>query len=187
MIRSVALNVMKNVTQRMDFADNHPNWKNWFATYGPRLLLFARHQTKSLSDAEDVLQEAIVRVWKNRQEGDNPNTSAIFKAIRYAALDLGRRDSRRRVRERRVVEEEGEQSKWFAEPCPLEEKERNNTLQDAMKNLPLEQREVVVLKIWGELTFDEIGKTLNISPNTAASRYRYGLGALKKILTPATF
>jgi len=50
--------------------------------------------------------------------------------------------------------------------------------------LPDEQREVVILKIWNELTFAEIAQILEISQNTAASRYRYALGALKKNLQP---
>jgi RNA polymerase sigma-70 factor (ECF subfamily) len=54
----------------------------------------------------------------------------------------------------------------------------------AVERLPNEQREVVILKIWNELTFAEIGNVLEISQNTAASRYRYALGALKKILQP---
>ena len=38
------------------------------------------------------------------------------------------------------------------------------------------------MKIWGEQTFAEIGEILGISQNTAASRYRYGLEALKRHL-----
>jgi RNA polymerase sigma factor (sigma-70 family) len=48
--------------------------------------------------------------------------------------------------------------------------------------LPKDQREVLVMKIWNELTFAEIAEVLGISQNTAASRYRYGLGALRKTL-----
>ena len=54
----------------------------------------------------------------------------------------------------------------------------------AMERLPHEQREVLVMKIWNELTFAEIGEALEISQNTAASRYRYGLENLKKALRP---
>jgi DNA-directed RNA polymerase specialized sigma24 family protein len=43
----------------------------------------------------------------------------------------------------------------------------------------VEQREVVVLKIWNRYTFEEIGGLLEISPNTAAGRYRYGLQKIK--------
>jgi DNA-directed RNA polymerase specialized sigma24 family protein len=52
-----------------------------------------------------------------------------------------------------------------------------------LAELPIEQREIIVLKIWNRLTFDEIGNLLEISPNTAAGRYRYGLQKLKKQLS----
>jgi RNA polymerase sigma-70 factor (ECF subfamily) len=42
----------------------------------------------------------------------------------------------------------------------------------------------VILKVWNELTFAEIAKVLDVSQNTAASRYRYALGALRKTLQP---
>ena len=48
--------------------------------------------------------------------------------------------------------------------------------------LPQDQREVIVLKIWHKHTFDEIGELLDISPNTAAGRYRYGLQKLRMFL-----
>jgi RNA polymerase sigma-70 factor (ECF subfamily) len=50
----------------------------------------------------------------------------------------------------------------------------------AVDRLPVGQREVLVMKIWNDLTFAEIGQALGISQNTAASRYRYALAALKK-------
>ena len=40
-------------------------WKQWFATHGSRLLLFARQQTRTSEDAEDVLQEAMLRLWRS--------------------------------------------------------------------------------------------------------------------------
>jgi DNA-directed RNA polymerase specialized sigma24 family protein len=48
--------------------------------------------------------------------------------------------------------------------------------------LPMEQREVIVLKIWNRFTFEEIGGLLEISPNTVAGRYRYGLQKIKSKL-----
>jgi RNA polymerase sigma-70 factor (ECF subfamily) len=48
--------------------------------------------------------------------------------------------------------------------------------------LPPEQKEVLTLKVWGELTFDEISRILDLSLNTVASRYRYALGKLKEWL-----
>jgi len=50
--------------------------------------------------------------------------------------------------------------------------------------LPAEQRAVVHLKLWEEFTFETIATALDISPNTAASRYRYGLDKLRDRLRP---
>jgi RNA polymerase sigma-70 factor (ECF subfamily) len=57
--------------------------------------------------------------------------------------------------------------------------EKSDWLRAAIHTLPVEQRDVVALKIDGELTFGEIGAALGISPNTAASRYRYALEKLR--------
>ena len=57
--------------------------------------------------------------------------------------------------------------------------------QEAMKSLrglPVDQREVLVLKIWHGLTFVTIGEMLELSPNTVAGRYRYGLQKLRRAL-----
>ena len=76
------------------------------------------------------------------------------------------------------MREQGELVAWFELP----EDDTNRALQVAMSKVPEKFREVITLEIWGEQTFDEIGKTLEISPNTAASRYRYGMDALRKSL-----
>ena len=65
---------------------------------------------------------------------------------------------------------------------PVTEALDSIVVREALAELPVEQAEVVVLKIWHELTFAEIGQILDISPNTAASRYRYGLEKLRTIL-----
>lgn len=52
-------------------------------------------------------------------------------------------------------------------------------LQSALAELPEDQREVIVLHIWAKMSFEEIASALEISPNTAASRYRYGLSKLR--------
>ena len=58
-------------------------------------------------------------------------------------------------------------------------------IQRALNQISPGQSEIVTQQIWGGLTFAENADTLDIPPNTAASRYRYGLEALKKHLEPA--
>jgi RNA polymerase sigma-70 factor, ECF subfamily len=65
--------------------------------------------------------------------------------------------------------------------CPVDEAEREEShraVWAAVRALPREQAEVVVLKIWEGLTFAQIGEILEISPNTAASRYQYAMAKL---------
>ena len=56
-----------------------------------------------------------------------------------------------------------------------------------LAELPVEQREVIVLKIWHEYTFEEIGELLDLSPNTVAGRYRYGLQKLRARMKGETY
>ena len=67
----------------------------------------------------------------------------------------------------------------------LEGDERAREVERAISGLPDYYREVIMLKIWGELTFDQIADTLDIPMNTAASRYRYALQKLRRALNPA--
>jgi len=48
--------------------------------------------------------------------------------------------------------------------------------------LPVDQREVLILKIYDEMTFKEIANTVGASINTVASRYRYGIEKLREAL-----
>ncbi len=150
------------------------DWKVCFSQVAPGLLLFARQWTRSAADAEDVVQEAFVRFWRKQHNIDN--RPLLYAAVRSIALDSLRRDSRRARRESDVVSD-AEQS---VQPAFTIENESQQALAAAVDCLPSEQREVLVMKIWNELTFAEIASVLGISQNTAASRYRYALIALKK-------
>jgi RNA polymerase sigma-70 factor, ECF subfamily len=150
------------------------NWKVCFSELAPGLVLFARQFVRSIADAEDIVQDAFVRFW--RKEHSIENRALLFATVRSVALDLLRRDARRARREANA-DLEVEQS---AQPQFDFDDSSQQELAAAVDRLPVEQREVLVMKIWNELTFAEIGQALAISQNTAASRYRYALAALKK-------
>src|SRR5215207_5687945 len=86
----------------MEDLPNHDSWKNWFQLHGPRLLLCARQWTRSLADAEDVLQEAFVRFWRHQRDLPGDPQALLLVSIRRAALDLARRNDRRQAREERA-------------------------------------------------------------------------------------
>ncbi|HVS54359.1 MAG TPA: sigma-70 family RNA polymerase sigma factor [Opitutaceae bacterium] len=163
-------------------ASDHDSWKNWFQLHGPKLLLCARQWTRTAADAEDVVQEAFVRFWRHQRHLAGEPMALLVTSVRRVALDLARRTDRRLAREERA-ERAGAAAAFFV--APSENDERRLAIEEALRRLPSEQREVLVLKIWGELTFEQIGATLEISPNTAASRYRYALAALREELTAA--
>jgi RNA polymerase sigma-70 factor, ECF subfamily len=162
----------------MENVANHEDWKVCFSEYGPGLLLFARQWVRSPADAEDIVQEAFVKFWRRNHRIDN--RALLYATVRSIALDLIRRDSRRARREAEAFSDVAQSS----QPQFAVEDESQRTLAAAVDLLPHEQREVLVMKIWNELTFAEIGSALEISQNTAASRYRYALSALKKNLQP---
>ena len=165
-------------------------WQQWFRTHGSRLLLFARQQTRTSEDAEDVLQEAMIRLWKSgmidtAEDGSNePCLAGAFTQIRRSAIDQARKNIRRANRESRAMELEGiTDVVWFKDS--IEQDERSQQIEQAIQSLPDYYKEVIILKIWGELTFEQIAETLDIPMNTAASRYRYALERLRRTLTPA--
>ena len=155
------------------------NWSEWFEKYGPRMLLYARQKTPSFADAEDVVQEAFVRFWKSSARYHPEPHVQLFVLVRRVAIDQARSRIRRKKREERAEDWVGSQP-LFTES--MEKKEDHLMIQECIGKLSEEQKEVLVLKIWGELTLGQIGRALEISPNTVASRYRYALTNLRRSL-----
>ena len=156
---------------------NLEDWHAWLDEWGDRFLLFARQQVSSFADAEDVLQDSFVRIWSNREHFRKIEPGLVFTQIRRCAIDLARRRGRREKREEAFAKD---QDPGFFQPL---DDSLGEEVESALEELTPEQREVLVLKIWGEQTFESIGETLDISPNTAASRYRYGLEKLRQNMT----
>jgi RNA polymerase sigma-70 factor (ECF subfamily) len=163
----------------MENVATHEDWKVCFSELAPGLVLFARQWVRSAADAEDVVQEAFVRFW--RRNLSIKNRALLYAAaVRSAALDLIRRDNRRARREVEVFAD----AERTVQPQFEQLDDSQRELVAALDRLPRDQREVLVMKIWNELTFAEIAEALGISQNTVASRYRYALASLKKTFQP---
>jgi RNA polymerase sigma-70 factor (ECF subfamily) len=123
-------------------------------------------------------------MWHYQQEenrgGGPPDLPLVFSTIRFAGLMLHRSEKRRRKREEAIIYLNDFQDVWL-DPV-MEEDEDALRLRDAVQNLSNKLREVVIMKTWGGLTFAQISEVLAISPNTAASRYRYALEQLTQDL-----
>ena len=148
--------------------------------YGHELLLYGFALTGHRQDAEDALQEALLRIAFRRVRSISNLRAYLFRVVRNAALNIMRKKRSTRKRERAAAtaevffEKRGESS------------EEVGALNRAVSSLRPEQREVVTMKIWGKATFDEIARRLEIPRDTAASRYRYGIAALRKAMRSFT-
>jgi RNA polymerase sigma-70 factor (ECF subfamily) len=161
----------------MDDTPTQREWRSWLEEHAPRLLLFARQQARCEADAQDLVQEALVEAAQRLANGRPPPPALVFATIRRRAIDLARGEDRRVGREQAAFEAQPEI--WF--DSAVEDRELAQIIQAALGRLPDIYRQVITLKVWGGLTFAEISQTLAIPPNTAASRYRYGLAELRKL------
>jgi RNA polymerase sigma-70 factor (ECF subfamily) len=158
-------------------ADVRDEWAVWLDQHGAALVFFARQWVASHADAEDIVQDAFVRFWRSRERAIDP-AAYLYACVRHGALDWQRHQARKLRREQAVARPE-------AEPMfcgGLEQDERRAAIAAALVGLPENQREVLVMKIWGGLSFPQIADALSIPANTAASRYRYALSTLREEL-----
>lgn len=123
-------------------------------------------------DAEDALQEVFVKLALKSCSHVEDLRPYLFRMARNEAINT----LRRRKREHRLMENYGEENVNNNDPFSA----ANHDWQKLLARLPLEQREIIALKIWEEMTFAEIAHIVKTSPNTAASRYRYGIERLRK-------
>jgi len=154
--------------------------------HGPAMFRVAHRLLGSRHDAEDAVAEVFVAMVRGRERlaGATDVKAYLFASLRHV---VGRV---LRGRRRQVVTglDESQLSASAASPPVgsagldrMEFAEEAGRLWGLVERLPEEQRDVVVMKIQGELTFQEIGEVFGISANTAASRYRYGLEKLQRM------
>jgi RNA polymerase sigma-70 factor (ECF subfamily) len=147
------------------------------------LFAFLLNFTRDEADTRDLLQEIFVKLAREPKllDGIREERAFLIRLAHNAAIDLMRR---RGTREKTKENFAAETVSLFAPVNDTDEKFFRAELAVALGELPEEQRAVVHLKLWAGLTFEEIAAALEIPPNTAASRYRYGLDKLRGRLRP---
>jgi RNA polymerase sigma factor (sigma-70 family) len=139
------------------------------------LVLYAR-QWLDAASADDAVQEALVALLGQRRPPDNP-MAWIYRAVRNAAIDQMRSTSRRRRREQTVAFERRELFESGAET-----RIDAAVAEEWLERLGPELREVVVLRIWGDVTFGEIALIMDLGVSTVHDRYKAALGQLRSAL-----
>ena len=154
-----------------------------YQRYGPALVAFARSFLPDAAAAEDAVHGVFTGLLRGNVTAPESEASYLYRAVKNAALNLRRLGARTRALSGDVS--------WFTHPGG--DTEEALALEKALGELPDEQREVVMMRIWSGMTLEEIGAATGVPPNTAASRYRYALEKLraelgarisKKVSTP---
>jgi RNA polymerase sigma-70 factor, ECF subfamily len=140
---------------------------------GRGLFAYARSLTGRSDQAEDLVQEVFLRVLES---GRIPAAPAfLYGIVRNLGMGLLRTSAVRQKHESRLA-------RIRSGSASADDQLLASAFAE-LQDLPVAQREVVVLKVFGELTFDEIGEVIGAPSGTAASRYRYGLEKLSARLS----
>jgi RNA polymerase sigma-70 factor (ECF subfamily) len=147
-------------------------------SHADALLLYARQWSDA--SAEDVVQEAFLQLVRHVQSNTPPGNVVawLYRVVRNELTTLHHVRRRARAREERVA---SERPGWF-EPS-VETRLDATRAVEQLETLPIEQREVVVARIWGGLSFDEIAELTHSSRSTAHRRYLSAIETLRKGLS----
>ena len=159
------------------------NLRRLYDEHAQALFAFLLNLTRSELETRELLQELFLKIASRpalMDEVREPRAWLIRLAHRLAIDMHRRRSSRDRLLERVAAEA----PQVFAPSDDPDEQSFRKALASGLAELPPEQRAVVHLKLWEQMTFAQIAETLGISGNTAASRYRYGLDKLQTLLRP---
>ncbi len=159
-----------------------PGIERLYDEHAQALYAFLLNLTRDEADTRDLLQDIFVKLAREpgRLAGVRDERAFLIRLAHNAAIDL----IRRRGARERYRDSFAQTVSPFAPAGDPDEALFRAKLSGALAELPEEQRAVVHLKLWEGLTFEEIAAALAISPNTAASRYRYGLDKLRDRLRP---
>lgn len=158
--------------------------------YLPRLYNFLFRYVGNSADAEDLSQEAFVRVWKNLKKF-NPEKKFktwLFTIAKNCALDFLKKKKSLNFSDLINSDGENPQVDNIADPAPLPDElliQENlaMALNSAMSELPNHYQQVLELYYHEEFNLREIAEVLEISPDTIKSRHRRALIALRNILS----
>jgi RNA polymerase sigma-70 factor (ECF subfamily) len=144
--------------------------------------LFARQWCSS---PDDVVQEAFLKLAEQERAPSDP-VAWLYRVVRNRAISRGRSESRRRRHEREAATRRAPWVSDTSEDRPAIAQIDAQAAADALETLPAEDREIVVARLWGGLTFQQIGQLIGASDSAAHRRYTKAIEALKAALSGNT-
>jgi len=165
-------------------------------------ILLERHKRKIFTSiivvvkeqqlAEDIFQDTFFKVIQTLKRGQYSEEGKFLPWVIRIARNLIIDHFRRAKKMPPVpvyVNDEGEEISVFnslssgeAEPLETNDRQFKNDIRNLINNLPADQREVVLMRIYFDMSFKEISEFTNVSINTALGRMRYALFNLKKMI-----
>jgi RNA polymerase sigma factor (sigma-70 family) len=140
--------------------------------HGPALILYARQWCVT---PEDVVQEAFIKLMGQRRPPPEV-VPWLYRVVRNAAIDAGRMAQRRQRRESAVARP----ARWFVED-QVDGLDAESAVA-GLQRLPAEEREAIVARLWGGLSFEQIAALAGCSASTAFRRFSAGIDRLRREL-----
>jgi len=146
----------------------------WYEAHGTELMLYARQWSPD-QQAEDIVQDAFIKLLKQRTCPDNVR-AWLFRVVRNDSISVVRRLQRRRADQDSAHLE----ALWFESRC--DDLIDARLAQDFLKTLEPHLREIVMLRIWGQMTLREISQVVNKSIPWIHRDYKMALEIMRKKL-----
>jgi RNA polymerase sigma factor (sigma-70 family) len=138
--------------------------------HSPALVLYAQ---QLCDQPEDVVQEAFVRLMRERPAPANA-VGWLYRVVRNRAISASRSAG---TRSRHETNAATERQPWF---MPTSDAAIDATSAvAALESLPIDEREVVVLRLWGGHSFEEIAALIGKTTSTAHRRYESGIATMR--------
>ncbi len=154
---------------------NQKQLAKWYEAYGTELMLYARQWSPD-QQAEDIVQDAFIKLLKQRRCPNNVR-AWLFRVVRNASISIVRRLQQRRRAGRKFLHR---QVMWF-ESRPDELIDARQA-QDILQTLPSHLCEIVLLRIWGQMSLKEIAQVMNKSIPWIHNEYKTALEMIRKNL-----
>ncbi len=146
----------------------------WYEAFGSELVLYARQLIQA--GAEDIVHDAFIKLMNQIRTPSNVR-AWLYTTVRNAAITVIRTRKRHKKHDERIKDQK---PKWFQ--AKFETLIDASIAQKAMQKLPPQQREVVVMRIWGQMTLRQIAAITDCSVTTVHSRYKMAIKAMRKTM-----
>jgi len=156
------------------------------AAYEGKLIVYVARITGSRSSAEDVVQEAFIKLSQHWRGGLSPNPAVsawLYKAAYHAAVDHIRRErTRAATHERHAAEREIEEEERLLEPDGKEKENIMRKIRAALAALPERERSLVVLKVYENKSYNEIAEITGLKTGNVGYILHTAMKKLAKII-----